>query len=168
VHKWHQTKPKYYQMFMIIEIIEESLGWRTIIHRGYRIIWSKGQNNENINKNKTTISGIDLHWNYQKHFWFIYIKELLVQKYWQLISTKQLWSVSSKSRTVQYRVPRCPGQYRNVQDRVLRCPSQYRDVQVPRCLGFNAIANATTVSYWRKCSVYSVFSTVSSTHSRPC
>jgi hypothetical protein len=28
-------------------------------------------------------SGIDLHWNYQKHFWFIYIKELLVQKYWQ-------------------------------------------------------------------------------------
>ena len=91
---------------------------------------------------KTTISGIDLHWNYQKHFWFIYIKELhvLVQKYWQLISTKQLWSVrkivSSKSRTLQYRVPRCPGQYRNVQDRVLRCPSQYRDVQVPRCLGF--------------------------------
>jgi hypothetical protein len=56
--------------------------------------------------------GIDLQWNYQKHFWFIYIKELLVQKYWQLISTKQLWSVrnivSSKSRTVQYRVPRCP------------------------------------------------------------
>ena len=86
---------------------------------------------------KTTISGIDLHWNYQKHFWFIYIKELLVHKYWQLISTKQLWSVrnivSSKSRTVQYRVPRCPGQYRNVQDRVPRCPSQYRDVQVPRC-----------------------------------
>ena len=75
---------------------------------------------------KTTISGIDLHWNYQKHFWFIYIKELLVQKYWQLISTKQLWSVrnivSSKSRTVQYRVQRCPGQYRNVQDRVPRCP----------------------------------------------
>ena len=38
-----------------------------------------------------------------------YIKELhvLIQKYWQLISTKQLWSVpnivSSKSRTVQYR-----------------------------------------------------------------
>ena len=53
-----------------------------------------------------------------------YIKELLVQKYWQLISTKQLWSVpnivSSKSRTVQYRVPRCPGQYRNVQ--VPSCP----------------------------------------------
>ena len=88
---------------------------------------------------KTTISGIDLHWNYQKNLWFIYIKELLVQKYWQLISTKQLWSirniVSSKSRTVQYRVPRCPGQYRNVQDRVPRCPSQYRDVQVPRCPG---------------------------------
>ena len=88
---------------------------------------------------KTTISGIDLHWNYQKHFWFIYIKELLVQKYWQLISTKQLWSVrnivSSKSQTVQYRVPRCPGQYRNVQDRVPRCPSQYRDVQIPRCPG---------------------------------
>jgi hypothetical protein len=56
-----------------------------------------------------------------------------------IISTKQLWSVrnivSSKSRTVQYRVPRCPGQYRNVQDRVPRCPSQYRDVQVPRCPG---------------------------------
>jgi hypothetical protein len=90
---------------------------------------------------KTTISGIDLHWNYQKHFWFICIKELLVQKYWQLISTKQLWSVrnivSSKSRTVQYRVPRCTGQYRNVQDRVPRCPSQDRDVQVPRCLGFD-------------------------------
>jgi hypothetical protein len=86
---------------------------------------------------ETTISGIDLHWNYQKHFWFIYIKELLVQKYWHLISTKQLWSirniVSSKSRTVQYRVRRCPGQYRNVQDRVPRCPSQYRDVQVSRC-----------------------------------
>ena len=53
-----------------------------------------------------------------------YIKELLVQKYWQLISTKQLWSVpnivSSKSRTVQYRVPRCPSQYRNVQ--VPSCP----------------------------------------------
>jgi hypothetical protein len=75
---------------------------------------------------KTTISGIDLHWNYQKNLWFIYIKEPLVQKYWQLISTKQLWSirniVSSKSRTVQYRVPRGPGQYRNVQDRVSRCP----------------------------------------------
>jgi hypothetical protein len=57
------------------------------------------------------------------------IKELLVQKYWQLIlSTKQLWSVpnivSSMSRTVQYWVPRCPGQYR-----VPRCPSQYRNVQ---------------------------------------
>jgi hypothetical protein len=53
-----------------------------------------------------------------------YIKELLVQKYWQLISTKQLWSVpnivSSKSRTVQYRVPRCPSQYRNVH--VPSCP----------------------------------------------
>jgi hypothetical protein len=74
---------------------------------------------------KTTIFGIDLHWNYQKNLWFIYIKQLLVQKYWQLISTKQLWSirniVSSKSRTVQYRVP--------------RCPSHYRDVQVPRCPG---------------------------------
>ena len=62
----------------------------------------------------------------KKNLWFIYIKELLVQKYWQLISTKQLWwirnIVSSKSRTVQYRVPRCPGQYRNVQDRVPRCP----------------------------------------------
>ena len=62
------------------------------------------------------------------------IKDLLVQKYWQLISTKQLWSVpnivSSKSRTVQYRVPRCPGQYR-----VPRCPSQYRNVQVPSCPG---------------------------------
>ena len=72
-----------------------------------------------------------------------YIKELLVQKYCQLISTKQLWSVpnivSSKSRTVQYRVPRCPGQYRNVQYRVPRCPSQYRNVQVPRCLGFSII-----------------------------
>jgi hypothetical protein len=48
-------------------------------------------------------------------------------------STKQLWSVpnivSSKSRTVQYRVPRCPSQYRNVQYRVPRCPSQYRNVQ---------------------------------------
>jgi hypothetical protein len=61
-----------------------------------------------------------------------YIKELLllVQKYWQLISIKQFWSVpnivssNSKSWTVQYRVPRCPGQYWNV---------QYR---VPRCLGF--------------------------------
>ena len=88
---------------------------------------------------KTTISGIVLHWKYQKHFWFMYIKELLVQKYRQLISTKQLWSVrnivSSKSRTVQYRVPRCPGQYRNVQDREPRCPSQYRDVQIPRCPG---------------------------------
>ena len=46
------------------------------------------------------------------------------EKYWQLISTKQLWSVpnivSSKSRTVQYWVQRCPGQYRNVQ--VLSCP----------------------------------------------
>ena len=30
---------------------------------------------------KTTISGIDIHWNYQKNLWFIYIKELLVQKY---------------------------------------------------------------------------------------
>ena len=39
-------------MFMIIEIIEESLGWRTFIHQGYQIIWSKGQNNENINKNQ--------------------------------------------------------------------------------------------------------------------
>jgi hypothetical protein len=35
IHKWHQTKTKYNQMFMIIEMIEESLGWRTSIHRGY-------------------------------------------------------------------------------------------------------------------------------------
>jgi hypothetical protein len=35
IHKWHKTKTKYNQMFMIIEIIEESLGWRTFIHRGY-------------------------------------------------------------------------------------------------------------------------------------
>ena len=35
VHKWHKTKPKYNQMFMIIEIIQELLGWRTFIHRGY-------------------------------------------------------------------------------------------------------------------------------------
>jgi hypothetical protein len=84
-----------------------------------------------------------LHWNYQKHIYRStfgpYIKELLVQKYWQLISTKQLWSVpnsvSFKSRTVQYWVPRCPGQYRNVQYRVPRCPSQYRNVQVPSCPG---------------------------------
>ena len=94
---------------------------------------------------KTTISGIDLHWNYQKHFWFIYIKELLVQKYWQLISTKQMWSVrnivSSKSRTVQYRVPKCPGPSTEMSKSVPRCPgtemSSYRDVQVLRCLGFS-------------------------------
>jgi hypothetical protein len=52
------------------------------------------------------------------------------EKYWQLISTKQLWSVpnivSSKSRTVQYWVPRCPGQYRNVQ--VSTKMFRYRDV----------------------------------------
>jgi hypothetical protein len=50
-----------------------------------------------------------------------------------------LWSVpnivSSKSQTVQYRVPGCPGQYRNVQYRVPRCPSQYRNVHVPSCPG---------------------------------
>ena len=56
-----------------------------------------------------------------------YIKELLVQKYWQLIisisnNCGQYQIVLSKSRTVQYRVPRCSIQYRNV--------------QVPRCLGF--------------------------------
>jgi hypothetical protein len=39
-------------MFMIIEIIDESLGWRTFIHQGYQIIWNQGQNNENINKNQ--------------------------------------------------------------------------------------------------------------------
>ena len=167
---------------MIIEIIEESLGWRTFIHRGYRIIWSKGQNNENINKNKTTISGIDLHWNYQKHFWFIYIKELLVQKYWQLISTKlncgqydskeycliQVPNCPVPSTEMSRSVPKCPGPSTEMSKLVPRCPgtemSRSRDVQVPRCpgprcLGFNAIANATTVSYWRKCAVYSVFST---------
>jgi hypothetical protein len=42
-------------MFMIIEIIEELLGWRTFIHRGYQIIWSKGQNNENF----TDLSEVD-------------------------------------------------------------------------------------------------------------
>jgi hypothetical protein len=31
IHKLHKTKTKYNQMFMIIEIIEESLGWRTFI-----------------------------------------------------------------------------------------------------------------------------------------
>ena len=39
-------------MFMIIEITDESLGWRTFIHQGYQIIWNQGQNNENINKNQ--------------------------------------------------------------------------------------------------------------------
>jgi hypothetical protein len=42
-------------MFMIIEIIEESLGWRTFIHQGYQIFWSKGQNNENINNKSDKI-----------------------------------------------------------------------------------------------------------------
>ena len=64
------------------------------------------------------------------------------EKYWQLISTKQLWSVpnivSSKSRTVQYWVPRCPGQYRNVQ--VSTEMFRYRVVHVPRCLGFDVIS----------------------------
>ena len=134
------NKPKYNQMFMIIEIIEESLTWRTFIHQGYQIIWSKGQNNEN--KNQCILkqrSPGSIYTGIIKNTFGSYIKELLVQKYWQLISTKQLWSVrnivSFKSRTVQYRVPRCPGQYRNVQDRVPRCPSRYRDVQVPRCPG---------------------------------
>ena len=39
-------------MFMIIEIIDESLRLRTFIHQGYQIIWNQGQNNENINKNQ--------------------------------------------------------------------------------------------------------------------
>jgi hypothetical protein len=62
---------------------------------------------------------------------FLYIDFYLYFHYFDLH-----YIVSSKSRTVQYRVPRCPGQYRNVQYRVPRCPSQYRNVQVPRCLGF--------------------------------
>ena len=51
-------------MFMIIEIIEELLGWRTFIHRGYQIIWSKGQNNENINKNQCILKqrSADFRW----------------------------------------------------------------------------------------------------------
>jgi ribonuclease BN (tRNA processing enzyme) len=80
----------------------------------------------------------------KNHFWkdsSIYIKELLVQKYWQLISTKQLWSVrnivSSKSRTVQYRVPGSPGLYRNV--------------QVPRCLGFTATKLKILMTYLFEC-----------------
>jgi hypothetical protein len=40
--------PKYNQMFMIIEIIDKSLRWRTFIHQGYQIIWNQGQNNENM------------------------------------------------------------------------------------------------------------------------
>ena len=63
-----------------------------------------------------------------------------------------MWSVpnivSSKSRTVQYRVPRCPGQYRNVQYRVPRCPSQYRNVQVLRCLGFKKTPALVCVCAW--------------------
>ena len=128
VHKWHQTKPKYNQMFMIIEIIEKSLGWRTFIHRGYQIIWSKGQNNENINKNQCILKPRSPGSIYTG----IIKNTLLVQKYWQLISTKHLWSVrnivSSKSRTVQYR---------DVQ--VSTEMSRYRVVQVPRCLGFDKI-----------------------------
>jgi hypothetical protein len=108
-------------------------------------IWSKGQNNENKNQyknndlryrstlelSKTTISGIDLHWNYQKHIslgsiytgtikntypstFGSYIKELLIQKYWQLISTKstELSHPSPELSSTEYRAW-CPIQYRN-------------------------------------------------------
>ena len=113
---------------------------------------------------KTTISGIDLHWNYQKHITLgsiytgtikntypstfgSYIKELLVQKYWQLIHVPnncgQYRIVSYMSRTVQYRVPRCPIQYRLVQVSTELSSTEYRDVQfstdlsksVPKCPG---------------------------------
>ena len=70
-----------------------------------------GQNNENINKNqytKTTISGIDLHWNYQKHisihFWVVYYrttstKILTINKYQTIV-------VSTEYCLIQ--VPNCP------------------------------------------------------------
>ena len=48
--------------------------------------------------------------------------------------------------TVQYWVPRCPGQYKNVQYRVPRCPSQYQNVQVPRYLGF--VRNPHMLGWW--------------------
>ena len=79
---------------------------------------------------KTTISGIDLHWNYQKHF--TSTKILTINKYQTFVVSKEYCLIQVPNCPV----PRCPGQYRNVQDRVPRCPSQYRDVQVPRCLGF--------------------------------
>ena len=62
---------------------------------------------------KTTISGIDLQMytetikNTYPSTFGSYIKELLVQKYWQLISTKQLWSVPSTERSNS--LPKCPG-----------------------------------------------------------
>ena len=38
IHIWFKTKKKCKQMFMIIEIIGEALGWRTFIHRGYMCV----------------------------------------------------------------------------------------------------------------------------------
>ena len=35
IHIWFKTPQKYRQTFMIIEIIDEALRWRTFIHRGY-------------------------------------------------------------------------------------------------------------------------------------
>ena len=99
---------------------------------------------------KTTISGIDLHWNYQKHF--TSTKILTINKYQTIVVSKEYCLIQVPNCPV----PRCPGQYRNVQDRVPRCPgpstemsksvprcpgpstemSRSQDVQVPRCLGF--------------------------------
>ena len=66
-------------------------------------------NNENKNQytcTKTTISGIDLHWNYQKHisihFWVIYLRTtniLTINKYQTIV-------VSTEYCLIQ--VPNCP------------------------------------------------------------
>ena len=91
-------------------------------------IWSKCQNNENKNKYENNYlrdqSTLELS---KTHIHPLLGHILLVQKYWQLISTKQLWSV-----------PNCLIQVPSTEmsNLVPTCPSQYRNVQVPRCLGF--------------------------------
>jgi hypothetical protein len=78
---------------------------------------------------KSTISGIDLHWNYQKHisihFWVIYsrttsTKILTINKYQTIVVSTELSHPSPELSSTEYRdvqfstdlsksVPKCPG-----------------------------------------------------------
>ena len=82
---------------------------------------------------KTTISGIDLHWNYQKHLVHIYqrttsTKILTINKYQTIVVSKEYCLIQVPncpvlSTEMSRSIPKCPRPSTEMSKSVPRCPS---------------------------------------------